>query len=174
MKNPGELWTKVNFSRMRKFYGLSIPEILALAIKVEKNNAERLKTFLNLFADYDPNLQSYLHQLYLEELEHKKILEQKWLDRFRNTPFPEIYENCIEGVIEAFDVSHGEHEIFDDLTVDQTMTIIRDMEKSAYLFYLRAAAAIDDMEIKSLLSDLARFEHSHLENIPQFNLESRR
>jgi len=159
---------------MRKISDLSIPEILTLAINVEKNNAERLKTFLNLFTDYDPNLRSYFNQLYLEELEHKQILEQKWSDRFRNAPFPEINEDSIEGIIEAFDVNHGEHEIFDDLTVNQVMTIIREMENNAYLFYLKAAAAVDDMEIKSLLSDLARFEHSHLENIPEFKLESNR
>jgi len=157
---------------MKNFHDLAVPEILALAINVEENNARRFKTFFALYADDDAPLHAYFHQLYLEELEHKKLLEQKWSERFKNAPFPQIDEHSIKEVIEAVDVAHGEHEIFDDLTVEQVLHIVKEMENRAYLFYLKAAAAVEDMEIKNLLSDLGRFEHSHLENIPPVKREN--
>lgn len=52
--------------------------------------------------------------------------------------------------------------------------MIHNAETAAYLFYLKAAAAVEDMEIKTLLSDLASFEFKHMENVPRLKPAKKR
>jgi rubrerythrin len=152
----------------RSFRDLTLEEILALAIRVEENNAARIQSLEELYADYDRDLQKYFHRLRLEELDHKRLLERKWEERFGDRPLPEIDEGDIREVVEAVDVFHGEHLLFDDFTPDLALVMIHNTETAAYLFYLKAAAAVEDMEIKNLLSELASFEFQHMENVPRF------
>ena len=151
---------------IRSFSDLTVIEILALAIKVEKNNAERLQALVDYYTDYDEELKKNFTRMKEEELQHLKLLKQKWWERYRDQPIPVIDEDHIKEVVEAIDVKHGEHLIFDDLTLDDAKNMVIEMEKGAYMFYLRAAGAVEDQDVKNLLSELASFEYQHLERVP--------
>lgn len=89
---------------------------MALAIRVETNNAARIQSLEEWYTDYDLNLQEYFKRLYHEELDHKRLLERKWEERFGDQSLPEIQEQDVREVVEAVDVFHGEQHLFDDLT----------------------------------------------------------
>ncbi len=61
----------------RSIFDLSPQEILALAIRVEENNAERLQSLVDLYADYDEGVSEYFSKLKQEELQHRTLLEEK-------------------------------------------------------------------------------------------------
>ena len=151
----------------RLFHDLTLAEILALAVKIEGNNAERFQSLVDYYTDYDEVLVENFKKFKQEELEHKKLLKQKWREKFGDRPIPEIDEEHIKDVVEAIDVNHGEHLIFDDLTSEDIKNMVIRMEKSAYLFYLKAAGAADDLDIKNLLSELAGFEYEHIQKVPK-------
>jgi len=134
----------------RSFDDLSTTEILALAVKVEENNAERFQALMDFYTDYDEELKMNFNRLKTEELQHLKLLKQKWQERYGDRLIPEIDEYQIKEVVEAIDVDHGEHLIFDDFTLDDAEKMVSEMEKRAYLFYLRAAGATEDQDIKDL------------------------
>ena len=152
---------------IRSFSDLTVIEILALAVKVEKNNAERLQALVDYYTDYDEELKKNFTRMKEEELQHLKLLKQKWWERYGDQPIPVIDEDHIKEVVEAIDVNHGEHLIFDDLTLDDAKRMVIEMEKGAYMFYLRAAGAVEDQDVKNLLSELASLEYQHLERVPE-------
>lgn len=151
---------------IRSFSDLTVIEILALAVKVEKNNVERLQALVDYYTDYDEELKKNFTRMKEEELQHLKLLKQKWCERYGDQPIPVIDEDHIKEVVEAIDVNHGKHLIFDDLTLDDAKSMVIEMEKGAYMFYLRAAGAVEDQDVKNLLSELASFEYQHMERVP--------
>lgn len=150
----------------RSFSDLTIIEIIALAVKVEENNAERLQALVDYYTDFDEELKNNFAIMKEEELQHLKLLKKKWWERYGDKPIPVIDEYHIKEVVEAIDVTHGEHLIFDDLTLNDAQNMLIEMEKGAYMFYLKAAGAVEDQDIKNLLSELASFEYQHLEKVP--------
>jgi len=148
------------------FKDLSLEEILALAVQIESNNAERLQTIADLYSDYDKSIQKYFEAIKLEELNHKRFIEDLWVKKLGDKPIPIVSEDIVNDVIEAFDVDSGEHFIFDDVTLENAHGMVEKAEREAYLFYLKAAAVVEDMEVKNLLSELAAIEYGHMVNIP--------
>ncbi len=150
----------------RSFSDLTVIEILALAVKVEENNAERLQALVDYYTDFDKELKKNFTRMKEEELQHLKLLKKKWQERYGDQPIPVIDEYHIKELVEVIDVKHGEHLIFDDLTLDDAKSMVIEMEKGAYMFYLKAAGAVEDQDVKNLLSELASFEYQHLERVP--------
>ncbi len=150
----------------RSFNDLTVIEILALAVKVEENNAERLQALVDYYTNFDNELKKNFAIMKEEELQHLKLLKKKWRERYGDQPVIEINEYDIKEVVEAIDVNHGEHLIFDDLTLDDAKSMVLEMEKGAYMFYLKAAGAVEDQDVKNLLSELASFEYQHIEKVP--------
>jgi len=150
----------------RSFSDLTVIEILALAIRVEENNAERLQALVDYYTDFDKEVKKNFARMKEEELQHLKLLKKKWQDKFGDQPILKIDEFHIKEIVEAVDVIHGEHLIFDDLSMDNVKSMVIEMEKGAYMFYLKAAGAVEDQDVKTLLSELASFEYQHLEKVP--------
>ena len=149
----------------RSLNSLSAKEVLALAIDIEKNNAERFETIANMYVDYDQNLYHFFMELKNEELDHLILLEARWRGEFGAYPRPLINEMDIEEVIEAVDLIHGEHNLFDDITKEEAMQIALKTERAARNFYMQAADLVEEEKIKSMFLMLAEFENSHVEKL---------
>lgn len=148
----------------RTFESLTISEILSLAIFIEESNAQRLRTFSEMYEGYNDSVCQYFKKMEQEELLHKSILESKWKEIFKDKPLEEIPESTVRETIEAVDLFTGEHAIFDDVNVQEAIEMVKQAESDAYHFYLKAAAATDELDLKNLLSELARLEYEHLQS----------
>lgn len=146
----------------RRFEDLSPEEVLALAIDVEQRNAERFETLADLYADYDAEVQELFLRLRDEERAHAARLEEAWSRRYGNAPKPQLGEEDVRGVVEAVDLEHGEHAIFDDLKVEDALGLARRAEEAAQAFYRRAATASRDDSLRGLYEELADFEAEHI------------
>lgn len=152
---------------MRRFQELSAPEVLALAIDVERSNAGRLETLADLFTDYDADVHALFLRLRDEELAHRAMLERAWTERFGNERLPVISEIDVEGVVEAVDVEHGEHAIFDDLKVEDALRMVQRAEEAARAFYIRAVESTADETLRRLYQELADLENDHVAAVRQ-------
>jgi rubrerythrin len=153
---------------MIKFEDLNPKEVLALAMEIERNNAERLESLANLYMNEREEIAKYFSTLSKEELDHLRILNEYWTDQFGNEVPPEINELDVAGVIEAVEVENGEHMIFDDLTIEDALRLVKQAEKNAEQFYKAASAATDDDILKSLYDKLADLEAAHNAAIDRF------
>jgi rubrerythrin len=156
----------------RKFEDLDLHEVLALAAAVEEANTMRFTTLAELYDGYDQELHELFTHLREEEIRHTKILHDEWQRRFRDRPKPAISESEIEGVVEAVDLEHGEHAIFDDLTRESALRLVRASEFAARRFYEAAAERCPDPGLKALYLDLAAMEDGHVETLEEFDLEN--
>jgi rubrerythrin len=153
---------------MIKFEDLNPKEVLALAMDIERNNAERLESLANLYMNEREEIAKYFSTLSKEELDHLRILNDYWIEQFGNEQVPEINEMDVVGVIEAVEVENGEHMIFDDLTIEDALWIVKQAEKNAEQYYKAASAATDDEMLKSLYDRLADLEATHNAAIERF------
>ncbi len=90
----------------RAFDELSAREVLALAMDVERNNAERL---LRLAETYDtdvPQLHRFFLHLHKEEIGHLGLLEDLWRKKFGSVPPPDVSEFDVPDVVEAVEVAN--------------------------------------------------------------------
>jgi rubrerythrin len=144
---------------------LSLQEVFALAIEIEKNNAERFKVLAEMYLNFDEKLYSYFNRLEKEELEHLAILNLRWQTKYGSQPVPQVEEMEIKEVVETVDVEHGEHQLFDDISIEDAFRIARKSEMHAREFYLQAAKSVSDRDSKDLFNELAEFENSHVQSL---------
>lgn len=149
----------------KSFNDLSLQEVLALAIEIEKNNAERFRILAEMNLNYDKNLYSYFRELQKEELDHLTILKLRWQQKYGSLPIPCIDEMDVSEVIETVEVEHGEHQLFDDISKEKAYEIARKAELYAREFYLKAAKSATDRQSKELFTELAEFENSHVQRL---------
>jgi rubrerythrin len=71
----------------------------------------------------------------------------------------------IKEVVETVDVEHGEHQLFDDISIEDAFRIARKSEMHAREFYLQAAKSVSDRDSKDLFNELAEFENSHVQSL---------
>lgn len=145
----------------RKFKDLSVREVLALAVVVEDANTQRFATLANMYDNYDEELYKLFCTLRDEEIDHMRILMEEWKRRFGDEPRPDIGENDVEDVIEAVDLEHGEHGIFDDLDRAGALKLVEISERNALNMYKMAARETTDPGLKALYLDLAAMEEGH-------------
>jgi rubrerythrin len=153
----------------RKFEDLNIREVLALAIAVEEANEERLGSLADFFCGHDEDLYSLFVKIRNDEVQHARILNNEWHRRFGDEPKPSLNENDVESVIEAVDVEHGEHAIFNDLTRDSALQLVIKSERSAKRFYKTSAKRCADPGLKALYLDLAAMEEGHIIALKEFS-----
>jgi rubrerythrin len=159
---------------MRQFDQLDPREVLALAMDIERNNAARLATLANLYKGERIGIANFFADLRKEELEHLKTLQDFWEEQFGGEQPPEISEMDVTEVIEAVEIEHGEHLIFDDLEMVKAIHAVRQAEHQAEEFYRTASAAANDNAFKSLYSKLADLESSHRAALDTLERESGR
>lgn len=144
----------------RPFESLSAPEVMALAIQIERCNTRRLHAFADVFREYDRALTARFEELATEEQGHEALLSEQFHKRF-GTVIPIIEEADVAGVIESFDLDDGEHLIFDSLPPARAYELVFLAEQAAERFYERAAAQSNDAELRALYEELARMEGDH-------------
>lgn len=144
----------------RALESLSPREVLAVAVQVEVANAERFRTFANLFRGYDDRVSQRFRELAAEEDGHRRILEDRYRSLFEDE-IPVIEEVEVQGVIESVDLDDAEHMIFDTLAPDQVYELALRAELGAQEFYRRAAGATADDRTRDLFRELAEMEDSH-------------
>lgn len=144
----------------RRFESLSAPEVMALAVHIERCNAQRLHAFADVFRGYDRALTARFEELAREEQEHEALLVEQFHKRF-GTVIPVVEEADVTGVIESFDLDDGEHLIFDSLPPARAYELVFVAEQAAERFYRRAAAQSNDAELRALYEELARMEGDH-------------
>lgn len=152
---------------MKRFQDLTPREVLTLAIDVERQNAGRLETLADLFTDYDAEVRALFLRLRDEELDHGAMLERAWTERFGNEPRPAVGEIDVEEVVEAVEVEHGEHAIFDDLKVEDALRMVRRAEEAAHAFYVKAAERTTDETLRRLYQELADMENNHIASVSE-------
>lgn len=144
----------------RRFESLTPPEVMALAIHIERCNTRRLQAFADVFRDYDRALTARFEELAAEEQTHEAMLAERFHARF-GTAIPVVEEADVAGVIESFDLDDGEHLIFDSLPPARAYELVFLAEQAAERFYQRAAAQSGDAELRGLYQELARMERDH-------------
>ena len=149
----------------RSIKDLSLQEILSLAMEIEKNNAQRFKVLAEMYLNFDEKLYSYFNGLEKEELDHLAILNLRWQTKYGPLPVPRVNKMEIKEVIETVDVEHGEHQLFDDISIEDAFRIARSAEIHAREFYLQAAKSVNDTDLKNLFNELAEFENSHVQSL---------
>lgn len=146
--------------KARNFEDLTAPEVLALAVAIERANAIRLRTFSEMFRGYEEGVADRFEELAREEEEHERILMEHFRRRF-GQEVPRVNEQDVRGVIESHDIQDGEHLIFDSLKPQVVYQIALSAELAAQGFYERAASRASDPELISLYQELAGMEDEH-------------
>jgi len=144
----------------RSFESLSEEQVVALAVYIERANAERFRAFADTFRGYDDDVAGRFEALAKEEEEHEALLIRRFEERFGDA-VPEIEERDVEGVIESPELQDAEHLIFDTLNEKRVYEVALAAEKQAQTFYRRAAASAADPKMASLYRELAEMEEEH-------------
>ncbi len=154
-------------SVVRSFSDLSPREVLALALDVERNNAQRIQKLADLHIGRDVAVQRVLLEMRDEELEHERMLEEVWRGRFGDEAKPPIKEIEVREVIEVVDVEAGMEFPLDETDVSDALDLVHRAELAAEAFYRGAAAATDDDELRALFSELADLEAAHINHVEE-------
>ena len=111
-------------SVVRSFSDLSAREVLALALDVERNNAQRIQKLADLHIGRDVAVQRVLLDMRDEELEHERMLEDVWRGRFGDEAKPPIKEIEVREVIEVVDVEAGMEFPLDETDVSDALDLV--------------------------------------------------
>lgn len=145
----------------KDFAKLKPDEVVQLAIAVEKANARRFETFAEMFESYDPIVSGIFRELAEEERTHRELLEGKYEEKFGQLTSG-VEESDVREVIEAVDMAHAEHFVFDDLTPLDALQVALNAEKAAREFYGELAATTADSDLKRVYDELSEFEADHI------------
>ncbi len=138
----------------RSFNSLTVPEILALAISLEEEDAHIYGEFARQLETKDKQAAERFRKMQRDEEEHKRRLTEMLLRRVKTPPF--IRRDDVMGFVERKPLpSAGEKPV-----TWYERTALR-MELETEMFYLRAAARADDPEVRMLLTELANVERQH-------------
>jgi len=147
----------------------SIREILALAIKLEKNGEHFYRGAESRFAD--PSLASLLRWLADEELRH-----MEWFVSKRSEMKPEGEERDLEGIgdellrdilgNQTFSLQEADlSKIHDQVSL---VDVAIEFENDTILFYRMLLAMIEDRETTEKLSEIIEEEDRHIQSLRTF------
>ncbi|MBI3950834.1 MAG: ferritin family protein [Acidobacteria bacterium] len=145
----------------KDFAKLKPDEVVQLAIAVEKANARRFETFAEMFESYDPAVSQIFRELLEEERMHRALLERKYEEKFGRLTIG-VEEDEVKEVIEAVDLAHAEHFVFDDMTPLDALQVALKAENAARAFYSQLAATTADPDLKRVYDELSEFEADHI------------
>jgi rubrerythrin len=149
---------------MRRLEELGAAEVLGLALRVERNNAERFATVRDFFHHQDQAVFDLFEELRSEEVEHIAILEGVVKELYPDG-VPDVQETDVEEVVEAIDVDDGEHALFDNITRESAIHMALEAEHQAEALYIRAAAHATDEKLKKVFERLAELEGDHTDRL---------
>lgn len=142
-------------SRRRSFRELSEPEILALAISAEEDDARIYATYAARLREDRPQAAALFDAMAEEEDGHRRRLIDLFQARFPG-PIPLIRREHVAGFYARRPVWLSRN--LDARTIRGEAAR---MEQDAAEFYERAAARTSDPDSRKLLGDLARAERRH-------------
>ena len=146
---------------VRRFEELSPPQVMALAIDIERANARRFRAFADVFGGFDDQVAQRLIELAEEEDDHERTLVKTFRQQFGDS-IPSVEEKDVDVVIEAFDLVDSEQQIFDSLDPIHVYELALRAERMAHSFYLRAALACKEPKLAQIYSELADMEDDHV------------
>ena len=149
-------WIFAIYKYSGRFLMNTLKDFLDLAIQQEIN-AQKLYRHGASVAK-DEQSKQFLNRLEKEEIEHEKALFN-----IRETEMFELSAPIDdESIFEAARTSHGaDVEMNDNLTIEQVWEVALKREYLAQQRYLRAAKAVKDEELVTLLNNLAKDEEQH-------------
>ncbi len=145
----------------KDFATLKPNEVVQLAIAVEEANARRFETFAGIVESYDPIVSRIFRELAEEERTHRELLERKYEEKFGQLT-SDVEESEVKEVIEAVDMAHAEHFVFDDMTPLDALRVALNAEKAAHQFYSQVAATTSEPDWRQVYDELSTFEADHI------------
>ena len=146
---------------VRRFEELSPPQVMALAIDIERANARRFRAFADVFGGYDEQVAERLVELAEEEDAHERTLVEIFRQQFGDS-IPSVEATDVDVVIEAFDLVDSEQQIFDSMDPIRVYELALRSENMARNFYLRAAVACEKPQLVEIYRRLADMEDDHV------------
>ncbi|MCX7963159.1 MAG: ferritin family protein, partial [Candidatus Sumerlaea chitinivorans] len=138
----------------RSFASLSTPEVLALAIALEEEDARIIQEFARQVRATHPDFARQLDELRAEEEQHRRSLLELFRKKFGDE-IPLIRREDVIGFVDRPPLPP------EGLTPDQIAEKIALMELETQRFYERAAERTSDAEMRALFADLAEVERAH-------------
>jgi rubrerythrin len=139
----------------RRFKDLSPPEVLALAISLEEEDARILQEFARLVRPNYPKAAADLDAMRQEEDVHRRRLVELFRSKY-GEEIPLIRREDVQGFVRR-DPLHSPQ----PWDVQRIRRAVALMELETQRFYSRAAAVTADAETRQLLDDLAEAERHH-------------
>jgi rubrerythrin len=140
---------------MRRFKDLSPPEVLALAISLEEEDARIYQEYARVLRKDFPALAAKLDAVRLEEDGHRHRLIELFECKF-GKEIPLIRRQDVRGFVER----RSPHSLtpLGPAEIRKRITI---MEEETERFYTRATQHVTDADLRQLLGDLAEEERRH-------------
>lgn len=149
------------FSSRRRFSELNEPEILALAIHAEEDDAQIYRTYAQrLRTDY-PSSAKMFDDMAAEEDEHRQRLIDLYKSRFGNV-IPLVRREHVAGFYSRRPIW-----LVENLGLERIRDEAAMMERDAAAFYRKAAQHTQDADTRKLLGDLAAAEVGHRKTAEQ-------
>jgi rubrerythrin len=139
----------------RSFDSLSEPEILALAISSEEDDARIYLAYADAVREDYPQSAKVFDEMAEEENEHRRRLIEMFKSRFGDR-IPLIRREHVRGYYER-----KPDWLIANLPIDTARQQAEAMEQQAHRFYNLAARRSQDADVRKLLGDLAQAEKSH-------------
>jgi rubrerythrin len=140
---------------MKRLQDLSEPEILALAIASEEEDARIYRHFALRLREAYPASGQVFDAMAVEEDGHRRALLDLYERKF-GTALPYITRQDVRGFLRRRPVW-----LMQDLRLDVVRGQAALMEHQAASFYVAAASQATDVEVRRLLGDLAQSEQNH-------------
>jgi erythrin-vacuolar iron transport family protein len=140
---------------MKRFADLSEPEVLALAIANEEEDARIYLQFANRLRPDYPASAKIFEAMAEEEHGHRHSLSELFHRKFGET-LPYITRQDVTGFLRRNPVW-----LLDTLRVETVRRQAEIMELEAASFYEKASARARDVDVRNLLADLAEVEKQH-------------
>jgi len=141
---------------MKKFLELKENEVLALAISSEEEDARIYQSFANKLREEYPSTADMFDQMAEEEHGHRNRLLELFKSKFGDR-LPYITRQDVSGFLKRRPIW-----LMEELRIDAVRQQASVMELESANFYARAAEHAQDVEVRTLLGDLALEENGHV------------
>jgi erythrin-vacuolar iron transport family protein len=139
----------------RRFKDLSAPEVLALAVSLEEEDARTYQEFARLLRPNYPKAAEALDEMRAEENSHRHRLVELFRKKY-GEEIPLLRPGDVRGFVEREPLQSVR-----PWDVQRIRRQVALMELQTQRFYMAAAQRTEDAELRQLLGDLAEVERRH-------------
>lgn len=145
----------------REFTDLSAREVLALAVSIERRNAERYRDWSMRFKTYNLDISDLLAELASEEQSHQAYLTGYYHARYGNDPL-HMDPTQVRAGQDIPGIPEDHYFVESTATARAILEAAVSVEVRAHRFYEQIIAACDDPELCELYRMLLDFEADHV------------